>query len=146
MLPVVILFLGISWDAGNLLALTREANTIAGASARAAAQQVDQASIYEHQGTGSDGRVALNQGPAELRAKELAGLQEAGDIKVDFFSSNGEGNDIVVVTLTRSYEPTFLGLFGYGTVKVAGEASVRVRSAITTDNYDNSVYLNQSNS
>ena len=141
MLPGVIFFLGVIWDAGNMLALQRRADNMAGASARAGAQMVDFESIYSHTGTINDGRAAVNEDAARDRATLIAEAGEADGTSVEVVSSSASGvRDAVRVQVQLDYEPTFLGLLGFDTVSVTGEASARVRSAITRESFNNTDY------
>ena len=138
MLPGVIFFLGVTWDAGNLLALQRQADNTAGAAARAGAQMVDFGSIYSHTTDGSDGRAAINGTAARERATLIAEAGDADGTKVELVSAARNGVlDVVTVQVQLDYQPTFLGLLGFDTVSVTGESSARVRSAITRDDYNN---------
>jgi len=136
MLPVVMLFVGVTWDAGNLLALQREADNIAGSAARAGAQAVDEASIYAS-AAGRDGRAQMDTVQARIRAETIGSAQGATDVVASFESAGGVPNEIITVTLLREYEPTFLAVLGFGAIQVEGEATVRVRSSVQADQFNN---------
>ncbi len=140
MLPVVVLFLGISWDAGNLLAESRRADQIARSTARAASHGIDQGSLYLHQDGERDGRASVNEDDAKARASAVGEAGGAKVVELTLNSVGGPNQDLIEVTVTTEYEPTFLAVFGYGTIEVEGKATIRVRSAINTESFNNDDY------
>jgi|GEM_PF-1003150 len=147
MLPVLVLFLGVTWDAGNLLALQREADNAASSAARAGAQVVDQETLYNLSSGGGDGRVGLNVADARAQAIQVA---EAGGgssvgVRFDMTSTSSAAFDLITVSMERQYSPTFLSLFGTNSITVTGEATVRVRGAVERNVFDNRTYLDQQN-
>jgi len=146
MLPGVIFFLGVTWDAGNLLALQRQADNTAGAAARAGAQMVDFGSLYTLTTTGNDGIAFVNEPEARPRAAAIANAGQADGFKISVDSAAGNGiTDVVTVQVQLDYEPTFLGLLGFDTVSVTGKSSARVRSAITRDSFNNAEFAGLDN-
>ncbi len=113
-------FTGLAYDGGQLFAARREANNIAAASARAGANDVDEASIY----AGTPQLAATAPATAQNFAA-AQGVATAPATPLDPFR--------VQVEVTTTYEPTFLGAFGIGTQTISGIADARIGIAVTSD-------------
>jgi len=74
MFSVLVMFMSVSYDAGRVIAAHREADNIAGTAARAAAQRIEESSVYARDELG---RVAINEDDAIEIATELITRQGA---------------------------------------------------------------------
>lgn len=133
MIPMLFAFVGISFDAGAMLAARREADNISASAARAAAQRVTESSLYSFE---ENGHVSIDRTAAREIVDQLANAFGVENVELDYQSATANADDVVTVSLTKPVSPRFLGIFGMGTVDIAGSATVRVRSAITADDFN----------
>lgn len=117
MMPVLVGFAGLAFDAGMAFNARREASGVASAAARAGADQIDTDWLY------FTGLPRLDQGAAQSRALSFANAAGA-----DAATANADDFEILV-TVQMNHNPIFLDAFGLGTFQVIGEGRANVESA-----------------
>ena len=118
LLPALVGLAGLAYDGGNLFAARREAVNVAAAAARAGANDLDEASIYA-----GDPELAPSAIGTALAFAFGQGSDSASARQVD--------TDLLEVSVDRSVDMEFLGLFGIGSQTVSGTAQARVRDGVT---------------
>ncbi len=118
LLPIFVALAGLAYDGGQLFAARREAINVAAASARAGANDVDEASIYA--GEPELARTALST------AESFATAQG-----VDTASASRIADDEIRVEVEQEVDLLFLGVVGIGSQTVTGSADARLRQAVT---------------
>lgn len=114
-MPAMLIFLALMWDASGYLRALHRADNIAAEAARAAGQAIDLPQAI------SAGQVAVD--PAA-----------AGTAVADYTAAAGVTGEVWVaadrreltVTVSADWEPDLLGLFGFGPRTVTGEATAHL--------------------
>jgi Putative Flp pilus-assembly TadE/G-like len=120
MFAALVGFAGLAYDGAQLFAAKREAVNVAAAAARAGANDIDEASIYDgdpvlaETAPGTAQQFALDQG------MQTANAVEAEPTRIE-------------VEVTQTVELTFLGAVGLGTQTIEARADARIRNGITED-------------
>ncbi len=117
LLPALVGLAGLAFDGGNLFAARREAHNVASAAARSGANDILESSIYA-----GDPRLAPSATTTALAFAYAQGATVA--------TSDQIADDLIEVTVTKSVDTEFLGLFGIDGATVSGRAQVRVRDAV----------------
>jgi hypothetical protein len=113
-------FAGLAYDGAQLFAARRNATNVAAASARAGANDIDEASIYAGEpvlattAAATAEQFALGQGVETAAAGQLEPTR-------------------LQVEVTQTVELTFLGAFGLGPQHIDATADARIRNGITED-------------
>lgn len=116
---IVFAMAGLVFDGGALISAKRDAINDSEQAARAGAQAIDVAQLYD---TGAT--PTLDPAAAEARAEAfLAANGWQGTATADTAS--------VTVTITRDQSMTFLATFGVGDRSVTGTATARARAGLT---------------
>lgn len=114
-MPMMLIFLGLTWDASDYLRDLHRADYIAAEAARAAGQAIDIPLAV----TGED--IVVDPAAAEVAAD--AYLSELG---VDGTVLVSADRRQLTVTVTIVHEPLFLGAFGFGSRQATGEAEAHL--------------------
>lgn len=112
---ILVGFVGISYDSGVLFTARRESITIAGAAARAGANELDQSTIYA-------GDPRLDPAAAVARAQQFA-FDEDSDTAL---ANVGPDLRSVTIEVTQSVDLFFLSFFGIGPITVTGNATAEL--------------------
>lgn len=110
-MPMMLIFLALTWDASGYLRALHRADNIANEAARAAGQAIDIPAAV----VGDE--IVVDQAAAEEAAD--AYLSAAGVSGQALVSNDGRQ---VTVDVTVEYQPTFLGQFGFDSFAAEGEA------------------------
>ncbi|HLU43912.1 MAG TPA: pilus assembly protein TadG-related protein [Natronosporangium sp.] len=114
-MPVMLLFIALMWDASGYLRALHRADNIANEAARAAGQAINIPLAVSGQGIVVD--------PAAAEQAAAAYLADAGVTGQVWVSEDGRQ---VGVTVVVPYEPMFLGAFGFGNFTAEGEANAHL--------------------
>ncbi|MGW3038153.1 pilus assembly protein TadG-related protein [Streptomyces sp. NPDC001178] len=112
--------IGVAVDGGRKMRATERADYIAGEAARAAGQAIDPAQAIN--GT------AIVVNPEEAAAAAQAYLRSAG--ATGTVSVSGDGK-MLTVTVTGSFDTTFLSAVGIGSLSVTGHATATLLHGVT---------------
>lgn len=114
-LPTLLLFLALMWDASGYLRALHRADNIANEAARAAGQAINIPLAV------SGERIVVDPAEAETAAAEyLADAGVTGEVTVS------EDGRQVSVTVAVPYPPLFLGGFGFGPYTAPGQADAHL--------------------
>jgi len=114
-MPMMLVFLALTWDASDYLRALHRADNVAHEAARAAGQGIDLPLAV----TGE--QIVLDPEAAEEAARAyLADAGVAGTVEVS------EDRRSVAVTVEVEHEPLFLGAFGFGTRTATGSAEAHL--------------------
>lgn len=114
-MPMMLIFMALTWDASGYMRSVHRADNIANEAARAAGQAIDVPAAIM-----GDEIVVDPDAAAEAADAYLSDAGVAGDAVVS------EDRRQVTVTVTVEYVPTFLGQFGFGTFTAGGEAQAHL--------------------
>lgn len=114
-MPMMLIFMALTWDASDYLRDLHRADYIAAEAARAAGQAIDIPLAV----TGEE--IVVDPVAAEAAADAyLAELGVAGTVQVSADRRR------LTVTVTVEHEPLFLAAFGFGTRQATGEAEAHL--------------------
>jgi Flp pilus assembly protein TadG len=121
MLPLFLAIVGLAIDGGIVFDARRETQNIADGAARAGATQLDEQTYRASSGQ----TIVLDQGSAQQAA--AAYVANGGSALTANVSTDSQH---VVVTVSRTVQPSFLRIVGLTTVQVSATATAEVQHGI----------------
>ena len=111
---VMMMLVGLAVDLGGQVHAKQRAHDVAAQAARAGGQQVQASAAIQGAPLSVDVAAARAAAQGYLAAADVSG------------SVSIRGGDTILVRVTDSYEPLFLGLIGINNLHVTGQASARL--------------------
>lgn len=124
LMPALMAMAALAYDGGQIFVARREMNKIANAAGRAGANTIQEDSLYDE---GVPELIAGVAGVVDRFARE-AGAEGARTVTIN--------DQFIEVTTFTTIRPLFRDVLNLGAVPIEGQATVRVRSAITDEDWE----------